>query len=68
VLLPTEPSHQPTISFLSLSFVSNCILLCDPGSSGTHYVDQIGFKITEIHLSLPFLASAGIKGGATMPR
>ncbi|ERE78898.1 hypothetical protein H671_3g10012 [Cricetulus griseus] len=28
------------------------VSLCSPGCSGTHYVDHVGFELTEIHLPL----------------
>jgi hypothetical protein len=43
------------------SFIFRQVWLHNPSSPGTHYVDQAGFELLEIHLFLPLL-SAAIKG------
>jgi len=45
-----------------LSFRCYFLRHCSSGWPGTHYVDQNGLELTEIHLSLPL--NAGIKGAS----
>jgi hypothetical protein len=41
------------VSFVLFCFSKNRVSLCSLGYPGTSSVDQVGFKLIEIHLPLP---------------